>query len=145
MEDDLIFTNDTPSYARDVILECNDEINTFLSRNNQETILALTQEESSKVISSNKLISSDETSEIFSDKKESSHFKSELSEKFTNQSDKENDDCDDSEEIILVPYEFQGDGRKREAKRHKSRTVIPQEEIDLERLIRDYQNNNHKI
>ena len=140
-----MFTNDTPSYARDVILECNDEINTFLSRNNQETILALTQEESSKVISSNKLISSDETSEIFSDKKESSHFKSELSEKFTNQSDKENDDCDDSEEIILVPYEFQGDGRKREAKRHKSRTVIPQEEIDLERLIRDYQNNNHKI
>lgn len=120
-----MFTNDTPSYARDVILECNDEINTFLSRNNQEAILALTQEESSKVISSNKLISSDETSEIFSDKKESSHFKSELSEKFTNQSDKENDDCDDSEEIILVPYEFQGDGRKREAKRHKSRTVIP--------------------
>jgi hypothetical protein len=58
---------------------------------------------------------------------------------------KDEDDGGDSDEIILVPYEFQGDGRKREAKRHKSRTVIPQEEIDLDQLIRDYQNNNRKI
>ena len=47
--------------------------------------------------------------------------------------------------MILVPYEFQGDGRKREAKRHKSRTAIPQEEIDLDQLIRDFQNSNRKI
>lgn len=70
-----------------------------------------------------KLVSPDSTSEIFSDKKDSSHFKSELDEKYTNQSDKE--DGEDSDEMILVPYEFQGDGRKREAKRHKSRTAIP--------------------
>jgi hypothetical protein len=47
MEDDLMFTNDTPSYAHDVILECNDEINAFLSRNDKEPLLNLAQEESS--------------------------------------------------------------------------------------------------
>ena len=137
MEEDLMYTHDTPSYAADGILECNDEIFAF-QRFNEKPLVTSTQEESLKVFSSNRLISSEETSEIFSDKKESSHFKSEQDEKFTNQSDKEDDDCGDSEEIILVPYEFQGDGRKREAKRHKSRTVIPQEEIDLDQLIRDY-------
>ena len=125
MEEDLMFTNDTPSYAPDAILECNDDIFAFKRCNENEPLLTQTQEESLKVLSSNRLISSEDTSEIFSDKKESSHFKSEQDEKFTNQSDKEDDDCGDSEEIILVPYEFQGDGRKREAKRHKSRTVIP--------------------
>ncbi len=137
MEEDLMYTHDTPSYAADGILECNDEIFAF-QRFNEKPLVTSTQEESLKVFSSNRLISLEETSEIFSDKKESSHFKSEQDEKFTNQSDKEDDDCGDSEEIILVPYEFQGDGRKREAKRHKSRTVIPQEEIDLDQLIRDY-------
>lgn len=47
--------------------------------------------------------------------------------------------------MVYVRSHFQGDGRKREAKRHKSRTVVPQEEIDLEGLIRDYQNANPKI
>jgi hypothetical protein len=51
-----------------------------------------------------KPVSPDSTSEIFSDKKDSSHFKSELDEKYTNQSDKE--DEEDSDEMILVPYEF---------------------------------------
>ena len=50
--------------------------------------------------------SPEDTSEIFSYKKESSHFKSELEEKYTNQSDKEDDLDEESDEMILVPYEF---------------------------------------
>jgi hypothetical protein len=44
-----------------------------------------------------------------------------------------------------VPYEFQGDGRKREAKRHKIHTVVPLEEVELEQQIRRYQDSNPKI
>lgn len=54
-------------------------------------------------------------------------------------------DRDDSDDEVFVPYDFQVDGRKREAKRLKSRTRIPQEEINLEKLVRDYQNSNRKI
>jgi hypothetical protein len=46
---------------------------------------------------------------------------------------------------VYVPYDCQVDGRKREAKRLKSRSKIPQEEVDLEKLVRDYQNSNKKI
>lgn len=42
------------------------------------------------------------------------------------------------EEPLFVSFDFQGDGRKREAKRHKSRTMIAREEIELENFIRDY-------
>lgn len=145
MDVDLILAKTTPSYVPDVILACNDDISGNMRSSDQKTLWNQTEDESVKVLSSNRQTSPDDTSEIFSDKKESSHFKSEEDEKFTNQSDKDEDDGGDSDEIILVPYEFQGDGRKREAKRHKSRTVIPQEEIDLDQLIRDYQNNNRKI
>lgn len=53
------------------------------------------------------------------------------------------DDSSDAE--VFVPYDCQVDGRKREAKRLKSRTKIPQEEVELEKLVRDYQNSNRKI
>lgn len=44
----------------------------------------------------------------------------------------------DDDELVYVPFEFQGDGRKREARRHKAKTVVPQDEINLDKLIRDY-------
>lgn len=47
--------------------------------------------------------------------------------------------------MIYVPYEYQGDGRKREAKRHKTHSKILQDEIDLDQQIRDTQNSNSKI
>ena len=40
--------------------------------------------------------------------------------------------------MVYVPFEFKGDGRKREARRHKAKTVVPQDEIKLDKLIRDY-------
>ena len=52
---------------------------------------------------------------------------------------------EEDEDLVYMPAQFQGDGRKREAKRHKSRTVVPQDEINLEGLIRDYQTANPKI
>lgn len=56
----------------------------------------------------------------------------------------------DSKEVeedssVYVAYEFQGDGRKREAKRLKSKTVVLHEEIELEEMIKQYQNSNTKI
>ena len=47
--------------------------------------------------------------------------------------------------MVYAPNPFQGDGRKREAKRHKSKTVVAQDEIDLDQMIRDYQNQNVRI
>lgn len=47
--------------------------------------------------------------------------------------------------MIYVPFEFQGDGRKREAKRHKCHTVVPRDEIDLDSQIRERQNTDPKI
>ena len=47
--------------------------------------------------------------------------------------------------MIYVPFEFQGDGRKREAKRHKSHTVVPRDEIDLDSQMRERQNSDPKI
>jgi len=37
-----------------------------------------------------------------------------------------------------VPFEYQGDGRKREAKRHKMQTMVAKDEIEIDRMIRDY-------
>ena len=48
-------------------------------------------------------------------------------------------------DMIYVPYEFQGDGLKREAKRHKTHSIVPQDEIDLDNQIREHQNMNTKI
>ncbi len=39
---------------------------------------------------------------------------------------------DSSDEEVYFPYEFNGDGRKREAKRHKSNTVVTAEEIAVD-------------
>ena len=47
--------------------------------------------------------------------------------------------------MIFAPNPFQGDGRKREAKRHKIKGLVPQDEIDIEDMIREYQNSNEKI
>jgi len=44
---------------------------------------------------------------------------------------------DEEEDMIYVPFDFVGDGRKREAKRHKSHTVVPRDEIDLDAQIRE--------
>ena len=46
---------------------------------------------------------------------------------------------------MVIPYGFYGDGRKREAKRHKSNTVVSVEEVELENLIKEYQDNNPKV
>lgn len=43
-----------------------------------------------------------------------------------------------SDNEVFVPQTVQVDGRKREAKRLKSRTKIAQEELELEKLVRDY-------
>jgi predicted RNase H-like nuclease (RuvC/YqgF family) len=59
--------------------------------------------------------------------------------------DLSNDKVQDSDDEVFVPYDFQVDGRKREAKRLKSRTKVPQEEIDIEHLVKEYQNSNKKI
>lgn len=52
---------------------------------------------------------------------------------------------DDDADMIYVPYDYQGDGRKREAKRHKSHSIVPRDEIDLDAMIREQQNTNSKI
>ena len=44
-----------------------------------------------------------------------------------------------------MPFEYQGDGRKREAKRHKLQAMVAKDEIEIDRMIRDYQNTNQKI
>jgi len=60
--------------------------------------------------------------------------------------DRLSDETEDQlDEVVYIPFEYQGDGRKREAKRHKRCSVVPQDEIDLERMIKDYQNSNSKI
>ena len=46
---------------------------------------------------------------------------------------------------MYVPFEYQGDGRKREAKRHKLQAIVAQDEIDIDRMLRDFQNQNSKI
>jgi hypothetical protein len=46
---------------------------------------------------------------------------------------------------VYVPFEHQGDGRKREAKRHKQQAIVAQDEIEIDRMIKIYQNSNLKI
>jgi hypothetical protein len=47
--------------------------------------------------------------------------------------------------MIYVPFDYVGDGRKREAKRHKSHAIVPRDEIDLDAQIREKQNTDPKI
>ena len=44
----------------------------------------------------------------------------------------------EEEDAVYVPFEYQGDGRKREAKRHKMQTMVAKDEIEIDRMIRDY-------
>lgn len=46
---------------------------------------------------------------------------------------------------MLTPKTFTADGRKREAKRFKSRATVSQDEIELEKQIRNYQLSIPKI
>ena len=55
------------------------------------------------------------------------------------------DSLSEEEDMVYVPFEYQGDGRKREAKRHKSQVLVAQDEIALDQMIKDYQNQNEKI
>jgi len=61
-----------------------------------------------------------------------------------NQIDSQDHECadtDSDDEIMAFAVNpFQGDGRKREAKRHKSKVVVAQDVLDLDLMIRDYQN-----
>ena len=51
----------------------------------------------------------------------------------------------DEDDAVYVPFEYQGDGRKREAKRHKLQAMVQRDEIEIDRMIRDFQNTNSKI
>ena len=55
------------------------------------------------------------------------------------------DSYSDDDDAVYVPFEYQGDGRKREAKRHKMMAMVAKDEIEIDRLIREYQNCNLKI
>ena len=55
------------------------------------------------------------------------------------------DSFSEEEDAVYVPFEYQGDGRKREAKRHKQQALVARDEIEIDRMIRDYQNSNPKI
>ena len=55
------------------------------------------------------------------------------------------DSYSDSDDAVFVPFEFKGDGRKREAKRHKMRAMVAKDEIAIDNMIKDYQNANDKI
>ena len=63
-------------------------------------------------------------------------------EKLRSRSDQEDTDHED---VIYAPNPFQGDGRKREAKAHRSKQVVPQDEIDVLENLRLYQDSNPKI
>lgn len=55
------------------------------------------------------------------------------------------DSYSDDEDAVYVPFEYQGDGRKREAKRHKMMAMVAKDEIEIDRMVREYQNNNSKV
>ncbi len=48
------------------------------------------------------------------------------------------DSYSDDEDAIYVPFEYKGDGRKREAKKHKMQAIVARDEIEIDRMIRDY-------
>jgi len=51
----------------------------------------------------------------------------------------------DEDDAVYVPFEYQGDGRKREAKRHKLQVMVQKDEIEIDHMIREFQNANSKI
>ena len=42
------------------------------------------------------------------------------------------------DDAVYVPFEYQGDGRKREAKRHKMQALVAKDEIEIDRMIKEY-------
>lgn len=55
------------------------------------------------------------------------------------------DSYSDDEDAVYIPFEYSGDGRKREAKRHKMMAMVAKDEIEIDRMVRDYQNANLQI
>lgn len=55
------------------------------------------------------------------------------------------DSYSDDEDAIYVPFQYKGDGRKREAKKHKMLAMVAKDEIEIERMFREYQSTNEKI
>ena len=51
----------------------------------------------------------------------------------------------DSEDEIYMPFEYNGDGRRREAKKHKNRSFVARDEVMIDQMVNDYQNSNPKI
>lgn len=48
------------------------------------------------------------------------------------------DSFSDEEDAIYIPFEYKGDGRKREAKKHKMQAIIARDEIEIDKMIREY-------
>ena len=48
------------------------------------------------------------------------------------------DSLSEEDDAIYVPFEYKGDGRKREAKKHKLQALVAQDEIMIDHMIRDY-------
>ena len=44
-----------------------------------------------------------------------------------------------------MPFEYNGDGRRREAKKHKNRSFVARDEVMIDQMVNDYQNSNPKI
>lgn len=51
----------------------------------------------------------------------------------------------DCEDAVFVPFKYNGDGRKREAKKHKLQALVAKDEIILDQMIREYQDSNKKV
>ena len=76
------------------------------------------------------------------------HSKFATTNEFSTDSGKETAQIDSQSDVddeIYVPFEYKGDGRKREAKKHKLQALVAQDEIMIEQMIKDYQNSNDKI
>jgi hypothetical protein len=55
------------------------------------------------------------------------------------------DSYSDDDDAIYIPFEYKGDGRKREAKKHKMQAIVARDEIEIDHMVREYQNTNSKI
>ena len=55
------------------------------------------------------------------------------------------DEDSDSEETMYAPNPFQGDGRKLEVKPQKKKGIVAQDEINLDDMIRAYQDSDERI
>jgi len=51
----------------------------------------------------------------------------------------------DEDDAIFMPFQYEGDGRRREAKLHKMKAMVAKDEIVIERMIHEYQDSNHRV